>query len=568
MEKIGTWDIESENWIRFRLLGFYDGEIYKKFFSVSSFLDFIDRPAYKGFHFFSHNGGRFDNLFLLQEMFSRNYELRFTERQGSLLLIFVSGKYSNWIFADSYALLPLSLEKLTKAFDVKHKKKKFKFAENLKVNPHDSILQEYLENDCIGLYESLEKFYEQDFIYSEKFTIASQALDTFKNKFCNFELKRVHLGFESMLRNKFYSGGRTEVYKGYGKNITVYDVNSLYPSVMLNDMPCGKCHHTNVFNPNKIGFYRVILKNVPDFYISPLLYKADVKNIQHNYYCNGDGEYYLDSATLSFLKDNYGVKIKVLYGMVFDKKKPLFNRYVEYFYNIKATQKGKPEYLISKLFLNSLYGKFGQSRWKESIETYTGRQTNFRPYDDNYGLILVERESKSEFIMPYIASYITSLARLEHFKLLNIAPDDCYYCDTDSLFTTSNKYEKLVNKKIGSLSNEGKYKEAVFVLPKTYALRNNKEEVIAFKGFDADEFSFSDLYRHLTENLILKFTKKRILSFRECSTRINGIVEHRGKFLKLVQTEKIVRSSYDRRVKIISKKHIFDTKPFNRKDLL
>lgn len=38
-----------------------------------------------------------------------------------------------------------------------------------------------------------------------------------------------------------YYGGITEVYRPYGKNLFYYDVNSLYPSAALNDMPGLKC---------------------------------------------------------------------------------------------------------------------------------------------------------------------------------------------------------------------------------------------------------------------------------------------------------------------------------------
>jgi hypothetical protein len=51
---------------------------------------------------------------------------------------------------------------------------------------------------------------------------------------------------------KSYTGGAVDVYKPYGENVKVYDVKSLYPSVMLNKpMPIG----------NPIYFEGNILKN-------------------------------------------------------------------------------------------------------------------------------------------------------------------------------------------------------------------------------------------------------------------------------------------------------------------
>jgi hypothetical protein len=37
-----------------------------------------------------------------------------------------------------------------------------------------------------------------------------------------------------------YTGGHTDVYHSHGENLKIYDINSLYPSVMKNfDIPVG-----------------------------------------------------------------------------------------------------------------------------------------------------------------------------------------------------------------------------------------------------------------------------------------------------------------------------------------
>ena len=58
---------------------------------------------------------------------------------------------------------------------------------------------------------------------------------------------------------------------------------------------------------------------------------------------------------------NYGYKVKVIDGYLFDKEY-IFTDYVNDLYKMKEnSQKGTPNYAISKLLLNSLYGKFGMS---------------------------------------------------------------------------------------------------------------------------------------------------------------------------------------------------------------
>jgi hypothetical protein len=58
----------------------------------------------------------------------------------------------------------------------------------------------------------------------------------------------------------------------------------------------------------------------------------------------------------------YGYEFEIKEGYLFDKGYNVFSDFVDYFYNIKKnTLKSDPKYLISKLILNSLYGRFGMS---------------------------------------------------------------------------------------------------------------------------------------------------------------------------------------------------------------
>jgi len=49
---------------------------------------------------------------------------------------------------------------------------------------------------------------------------------------------------------KAYYGGLSEVYKGYGENLYYYDVNSLYPYGVLNDMTGNVCHYIENHSEN------------------------------------------------------------------------------------------------------------------------------------------------------------------------------------------------------------------------------------------------------------------------------------------------------------------------------
>lgn len=556
MHKRAVFDIESNDWIDFLVLGFFDGEYYETFSNRKKFLQSLTKRKYDGFTIYAHNGGKFDFLFLLDDIFKLNWKPEFIERGGRIIALICHTGKNKITFADSYALLPASLKNLGINFDVEHKKSEFEFTENLKVSKR---LLKYLENDCLCLYEVLEKFFNSDFVVEPKMTIASQALNTFQNRFLeNSDIVKMKMKDEGYFRENFYSGGRVEVFKGYGKDINVYDVNSLFPSSMLYEMPCGEYVHTRSYHKDKIGFYEVEM-NFPEEYISPLL----VKHKNKNFFTVGKGIYFLSSFTINMIRKYFSPKIKIRKGFVFKKKDYLFNDYVNHYYKIKSETKDSTERYISKLFLNSLYGKFGQSRFNDTIQMYDKKLVSFSMFDELHGLVLVERESRSNFILPYIASYITDISRAIHYEMMLQCGKDIFYCDTDSIFTTK---ELKTKNEIGSLHLEGKF-DGVFLGSKMYALKNKKEEKVKFKGFSTDNFTFKDFHNSLINETVLTETKERILSFRECLNRENGITKQSGDFLKMVSMTKKATGTYDKRKIISSKKFVFDTLPYTYNEL-
>lgn len=568
----GIFDIEAERWLHFRVLGFYDGNVYKNFFSVSDFFDYIDKRKYRHWRFYAHNGGKYDDNFLYDELFERNWKMRFVPRGGRMICIYINTGTTQFSVVDSYASLPESLKKLGIAFDVKHKKSEFDFEEGVKVDAHDPELLRYLENDCVCLAEVLETYFANDFIIEPMLTIASQALNTWVLKYCPTNLYRTSDAHETAFRKYFYRGGRVDVFKGYG-TVNEYDVNSLFPSVMLEEMPTGECQNTLKYQPGRIGFYEVEIENFPSLYISPLLVYQNGKS----YYVNGKGTYYLSSAMIEYLRATFGVKCKVNWGLVFQSKSHLFNEYVETLYELKRTNRGNALYTVAKHLLNNLYGKFGQQRIKDSIETRTAKhKEGFSSFNDEYGLITVPRESRSQWILPYLAAWITDLARLKHFQLMNVAPREMYYCDTDSLFTTHDMKE-FVGDKIGQLSFKGKW-ESIFLAPKSYAKRNKKEEVIHFKGFTAKHFTFEDFERALRKHKQLKSEEYRILSFNECigkfdingrfrKPRTKGIIDSAGNFLKRIRFGKVVKTPFLQRRILPSKTSVFDSYSLDKSEI-
>lgn len=581
MEKFAVWDIESNDWVKLEIIGFFDGREYRTFNDVESFIKYLDQPRFNGWKLYAHNGGRFDDNFLIAPLLDKrkHYRCSFLPRAntGTLICLTVQMRRARIQFLDSYALLPQSLDSLCKAFNVEHKKQKFNVKKG--VNRRDKKLLEYLKNDCLGLYEILAAFWASDFVVHHKLTIASQALDTWRTKFLgDHKLVEMDIEHETLFREKYYSGGRVEVYRSMGKNISVFDVNSLFPFAMLSEMPVGECFETSTYHRGDIGFYQVQIKGTPDWRISPLLVKRRRGSATENYYVNGPGIYFLSSATLEYLRSMFGIRFNVIGGLYFKRREYLFNDYVEFFYKMKADNKGNALYMISKLLLNSLYGKLAtkRERWRiEQMSSKLLRMKRYAMFSEELGLVLTMEQSKSRFILPYLAGYITDLARLHHYQLMNLSPDSVFYCDTDSIFTDDPRaFKPFVGDGIGKLSYEGTF-DGIFLAPKTYALRNGEKEKICFKGFNADKFRFRDFQRALVGGKVLTERRERVLSMIECVNMANAkkessrvIVHDQGPFLKVVETEKTVKSNYDKREMYPSARYFQDSRPWNYRDII
>jgi hypothetical protein len=112
------------------------------------------------------------------------------------------------------------------------------YLEGFKVwNLRNETIQ-YCEQDCISLYEVIKVFSERTY---KKFkvdihkcpTLSSLSFKIYRSNFLKDEYKiPLITGRIYEFIKQSYMGGGVDVYKPYGENIYVYDVNSLYPNEM------------------------------------------------------------------------------------------------------------------------------------------------------------------------------------------------------------------------------------------------------------------------------------------------------------------------------------------------
>lgn len=471
---------------------------------------------------------------------------------------------------DSFKILPMGLSKLSKGFDVEHGKlslydaiqerypKKYdiltdkgKIDENKtlvnfldKCPLNDDLFLEYLGYDVMSLYEVLEKLMEITGIPLSKFvtrvSTASMSRYLFKNgwkdkKFkgelssksdyemlCSYKWE-YDLETEEFLRES-YCGGRTEVFKPkLTKKGFHYDVNSLYPSVMIGaEFPIGKPDYTDKPERAKLmyetwkedrlglGFVNATVF-IPKQHIPPLPVKMGKLTFPCGY-VYGTWTY----EELEYAEKECGVVIQEYHGAChFKNTYPVFDRFIGGFYKLKeqAThEKNEPLRMLAKLILNVAYGYTGMRRddktGLDSIENVE-EHDKIIFMDEEIGFIEFPQDINAEYIQVQVASYVTSRARLVLLKALKDVEKrggNPYYCDTDSVVSDIPFSADIVDsEKIGYWDLESEPLKALFLRPKVYTEFYEKEETnIKFKGVSTEtQKSLSyGYYEYLYEELI------------------------------------------------------------------
>ncbi|MEO5348850.1 MAG: DNA polymerase [Magnetococcus sp. YQC-3] len=565
-------DIETSKWINFLCIGLYDGEEFQYYTDMHEFFDALflyglSFGSYKeitnenpvsydsekkkvnteektmgvmDLNIFLHNGGRFDFNFFMDFIFNANPTDIYFESGiplgASIFLLNIHYRVNdNFVvrfkFYDSTKLLAFSLKTLTHSFDVEHKKLDIKYRDIDKV---DEDLIKYLEHDCKGHYEVLDKFYNWDLVKKSKpcFTMASQSLAVFRT-FMNYNIPSLDETVDKFV-HRAYFGGRTEIFKPYfcsqSEYINAYDVNSLYPSQMKDQIIHYEPHNETVskFTDKKFGYWELTMQ-VPDMYIPILPSIVSVNRTTKLIFGVGEVRGVWDTNTILYAL-GLGCKIlKVHKGRLFKKGSLLFSDYVNTIYakRLEAKRSKDPVGdLICKSLLNNLYGKFAIKREREIISEFYGQPfTNIIaeiPIESEFGAMkgeeiwLVNQPNYyGGFGNTAISEQITSHARLLMHKEFMIAPQALHYTDTDSLYTT-HKYPSD-DMTLGALKYEGRAKRACFILPKTYIVEKEMDngdvkKYVKLKGFNEkkEEDLEEDLARGIDESKdLLKVLKKK-----------------------------------------------------------
>ena len=417
-------------------------------------------------------------------------------------------KVNKVTFQDSLKILNMSVEAIAKGFDLPIRKLELDYKAKREIG-HELTDHEidYIRNDVEIISRALDAMFKLDL---SKMTIASDALASFKSMCNNFKRLFPELTPEvdADIRPS-YKGGFTYVSDKYaGKEVgegVVFDVNSLYPSRMMYELlPVGQ---PEPFTGRYIrdANYPLFIQNLecvfelkPDK-IPSIQIKHSLSFMQNEYLKSSNGEIVslmLTKPDLELFFEQYNVEVVSWNGgYKFKQAKGIFDEYIKHWTESKIQAKkdnNRALYQISKLMLNSLYGKFGTG--------LSGKKKNPVLVDGKVQYINGEEEEKKGVYLP-VASFITAYARKYTIETSQMIRDwserqhgvDAYvYSDTDSIHATLSKSDvellcdiiDIDDFRLGAWKHESSFKRAKFIRQKCYIEQDYDDTInVTIAGF-------------------------------------------------------------------------------------
>lgn len=392
---------------------------------------------------------------------------------------------------DSLKILNFSVEQIAKDFNLPIRKLEIDYKE-IREKGHILTEQEidYIRNDVEIMARALKIMFDEDLT---KMTIGSDALANYKeiNKRFNSYFPILPYEIDKDIR-KSYKGGFTYLNETYKEKETgagiVFDVNSLYPSVMMYEkLPFGEPiffkgqYEYDALYPLYIQTISCIFE-LKDGMIPTIQIKNNLSFMPNEYVKSSNGDIVtltLTSVDLELFFKHYNVYNPVYQnGWKFKGIKGLFCDYINKWSNKKIQAKKDNNtalYRIAKLMLNSLYGKFGLN--PDVRSKY--------PYLNEDGIVkysLYPPETRKPIYIP-VASFITSYARyktittsqkIKDYSIQKYGIDKYTYSDTDSihcLFPDDTELKNIIEIDdycLGAWKLESKFKRAKYIRQKCY----------------------------------------------------------------------------------------------------
>jgi DNA polymerase type B, organellar and viral len=394
---------------------------------------------------------------------------RFTKHRGSTVLLIDSFSFFRGSLAEAAKLYCPELPKLARPRDIG----------KVRITPKDTSKVAYAMRDAEIDYHigrSIEALH-QEFDLKQCVSIADLAARIFRHKFLTYTIPQPTEDIISMSLDAYHGGKNAMPVKpGWYLGTTGLDIKSAYPKAMA-DMP-------SMENAKLYKRYKRTLKpkRVPDYGVYkvsgdlrddrwPCIFDHDFSPLQGSIRDIHVQGFELNEAIRSGELRNYRVE-----GYYYDSERdhgtPAMRAFVEDFYRRKETEKDPVKRYSYKTVMNSVYGKFIQTR-KKALRSYHNIDTE--KSTDTHEVIA------GGMFHPFIAAAITAqprayMHRMEHkYGAIHTA--------TDGLFTQSKGPFPKATGKLGNFEKDSEG-DLLLIRNKLYILYGKKSA----KTFESKAF--------------------------------------------------------------------------------
>ena len=481
--------------------------------------------------FYVHNLS-FDGNFLIDSLTRHNIFFEYLIKD--LTIYFIKFKFNNLniVFRCSFKIIPMSLKKIgdflkMEKLDFPHN---FIKKDNLFFKGFSDVLSreidvvgesiEYCKRDVKIVVSIIKLMYEVLSIYdlnmiNNTYSAPSLSFKIF-SKYYNKTNADLYINRKDYsLRKLILYGGRTEIFGNPTEKEYVhhFDFSGMYGQCMEEYFPWGSYEIIyNNLDINSIGWHMVTVRSSLEIPVLPHHYNNKL------FFPNGEfsGCYYYEE--LNLFVEMGGEILEHLWSVVFKTEKRVFAEFINDFNKIK--DKGGMFKLFGKLMINSLYGGFGLN----NSEYYDYLTTSFIEYEsliknfdiishtkiNNHYMVKILKNYKSKgrfekkidkFRNVFYAAAVSSKARIKLYKGFITTIENngrLLYCDTDSIFASFT--ENKINVKMNDIIWTDVYKDAVFIKPKFYGLKNIDSFVIKSKGVRNPTSNFDLLKKKFYSN--------------------------------------------------------------------
>ena len=416
------------------------------------------------------------------------------------------GKSINKVtFQNSYNLIPLSVDKISKAFKMDISKLDLDYETERGVD-HELTEYEkaYISNDVEIVARAVKSFYDQGL---NKMTIGSCALHEFKQLIGEKKFKIYFppsTNYDHDIRES-YKGGYTYLEPEFENKILnngiALDINSTHPYSMK---ACMLPHGTPLFfrgqyepdplYPLYIQMFKCIFELKKDK-IPTVTMKLGSEFSTNEYLTNSGGvemTLYMTNVDFELFKEHYDTfdTIEYVGGWKFKGVTGLFDEFITKWSGIKGQSRIDENwglYEIAKRMQNALYGKLGTSPQVKSKIPYLTKEGVIEYKDD------IPKQIDGVYLP--MATFITSYSRERIIRAFQKIKDDYLsgkstirpvYTDTDSLWCISDDFSlpeglDIDDTEIGKFKLEGIFRKAKFIRQKCYMADFKPKEKDDFK---------------------------------------------------------------------------------------